>query len=146
MDWSFSNLSELHQKFGWEEYVVLFVTLFISVLIGVYWAYRGQNTTSEFLMASKQMTLFPTTMSLACRYEKVVIFFYYALISKNTLKFHIGYHNFGHTSGNLRFWYAVLDDWVVLPICVGCYSSYLSAGLLQVIIVFFFCFFFILTH
>ena len=75
MDWSFSNLSELHQKFGWEEYVVLFVTLFISVLIGVYWAYRGQNTTSEFLMASKQMTLFPTTMSLACRYEKVVTFF-----------------------------------------------------------------------
>ena len=74
MDWSFSNLSELHQKFGWEEYVVLFVTLFISVLIGVYWAYRGQNTTSEFLMASKQMTLFPTTMSLACRYEKFVTF------------------------------------------------------------------------
>ena len=75
MDWSFSNLSELHQKFGWEEYVVLFVTLFVSVLIGVYWAYRGQNTTSEFLMASKQMTLFPTTMSLACRYEKFVTFF-----------------------------------------------------------------------
>ena len=86
MDWSFSNLSELHQKFGWEEYVVLFVTLFISVLIGVYWAYRGQNTTSEFLMASKQMTLFPTTMSLACRYEKFATFFYYALISKKCFK------------------------------------------------------------
>ena len=66
---------------------------------------------------------------------KICNFFYYALASKNILKFHIGYHNFGHTSGNLRFWYAVLDDWVVLPICVGCYSSYLSACLLQVIIV-----------
>ena len=75
MDWSFSTLSELHQKFGWEEYVVLFSTLLISVLIGIYWAYRGQNTTSEFLMASKQMTLFPTTMSLACRYESKSEFF-----------------------------------------------------------------------
>ena len=74
MDWSFSNLSELHQKFGWEEYVVLFSTLLISVLIGVYWAYKGQNTTSEFLMASKQMTLFPTTMSLACRYVYLFCF------------------------------------------------------------------------
>ena len=67
MDLSFSDLSELHEKFGWEEYVVLCVTLLISVLIGVYFACKGQNTTSEFLMASKQMTLFPTTMSLACR-------------------------------------------------------------------------------
>jgi hypothetical protein len=67
MSWTFSNLSELHDKFGWEEYVVLASVLLISALIGVYWAYKGQNTTSEFLMASKQMTLFPTTMSLTCR-------------------------------------------------------------------------------
>ncbi len=69
LEWTFSSLAELHEKFGWEEYVVLAAILAISALIGVYWAYRGQNSTSEFLMASKQMTLFPTTMSLACRYE-----------------------------------------------------------------------------
>ena len=65
--WSFSSLSELHDRFGWEEYLVLTSTLVISVLIGIYFAWRGQRTTSEFLMASKQMTLFPMTMSLACR-------------------------------------------------------------------------------
>ena len=67
MEWSFTTLEELHAKFGWEEYVVLSVTLIISALIGVYFACRGQNSTAEFLMASQQMTLFPTTMSLACR-------------------------------------------------------------------------------
>ena len=67
MEWTFSNLAELHAKFGWEEYVVLSTTLLISAMIGIYFAFKGQNTTAEFLMASGQMTLFPTTMSLACR-------------------------------------------------------------------------------
>ena len=67
MEWTFSTLAELHAKFGWEEYVVLATTLLISAMIGIYFAVKGQNTTSEFLMASNQMTLFPTTMSLACR-------------------------------------------------------------------------------
>ena len=66
-EWTFSNLAELHAKFGWEEYVVLATTLLISAMIGIYFAFKGQNTTAEFLMASGQMTLFPTTMSLASR-------------------------------------------------------------------------------
>ena len=32
--WSFSSLSELHERFGWEEYLVLSAVLLISVLIG----------------------------------------------------------------------------------------------------------------
>jgi hypothetical protein len=32
--WSFSSLSELHDRFGWEEYLVLATVLIISVLIG----------------------------------------------------------------------------------------------------------------
>lgn len=33
--WTFSNLSELHSLFGWEEYLVLSGVLFVSVLIGI---------------------------------------------------------------------------------------------------------------
>ena len=72
MEWTFSSLAELHSKFGWEEYLVLATTLLISAAIGIYFAVKGQNTTSEFLMASNQMTLFPTTMSLACRFVKLI--------------------------------------------------------------------------
>ena len=32
--WNFSSLTELHQRFGWEEYLVLSAVLLISVLIG----------------------------------------------------------------------------------------------------------------
>ena len=32
--WNFSSLSELHDRFGWEEYLVLTSVLLISVLIG----------------------------------------------------------------------------------------------------------------
>ena len=42
-------------------------TQFWNFSKGVYFAYKGQKSTSEFLMASRQMTLFPTTMSLSCR-------------------------------------------------------------------------------
>ena len=36
------SLSDLHAKFGWEEYVVLFVTLSISGIIGVFWAWKSR--------------------------------------------------------------------------------------------------------
>ncbi len=72
MEWSFSSLSELHSKFGWEEYTVLAATLLISALIGIYFACKGQNNTSEFLLASKQMTLLPTTLSLACSFISAI--------------------------------------------------------------------------
>ena len=68
--WAFSVLGDLHALFGWEEYLVLSILLLVSLAIGGYFAWRGQRSTSEFLMASKEMTLFPMTMSLACRYEK----------------------------------------------------------------------------
>ena len=36
------SLSDLRAKFGWEEYVVLAVTLSISGLIGVFWAWKSR--------------------------------------------------------------------------------------------------------
>ena len=36
------SLSDLHARFGWEEYVVLFVTLSISGFIGIFWAWKSR--------------------------------------------------------------------------------------------------------
>ena len=72
------NFSRLHPltsvqaQFGWEEYSVLAVTLAVSALIGVLFAWRGQRNTSEYLLANKQMGIFPTTMSIACSFISAI--------------------------------------------------------------------------
>ena len=65
-------LSSLHSQFGWEEYVVLIAILLFSALIGVFFACCGQSNTQEFLLASKQMGLFPTTVSIACSFISAI--------------------------------------------------------------------------
>ena len=65
-------LASLHSLFGWEEYAVLTFILLFSALIGVFFAWRGQSSTREFLLASKQMGLFPTTMSIACSFISAI--------------------------------------------------------------------------
>lgn len=57
--------------FDWLDYTVFSLLLVASALIGVYfafWAKRKQNTTSEYLMGSKEMGIFPISMSLIARY------------------------------------------------------------------------------
>lgn len=68
-EWDFSSLGELHDRFGWEEYLVVTATLLISLLMGIYFAWRGQHTTHKYLHGSKKLTMFPITMSLACRLD-----------------------------------------------------------------------------
>ncbi len=70
--WPFSGLSDLHSLFGWEEYSVLASVLLVSVSIGAYFAWRGQRSTAEYLSASRQMSLFPTTLSLACSFISAI--------------------------------------------------------------------------
>ena len=53
--------------FGWVDYFLFALTLFVSLLIGVYHAWRGNNSTSEYLMGGKTMGVFPIAMSLAAR-------------------------------------------------------------------------------
>ena len=45
------TLSDLHAKFGWEEYIVLAITLAISGLIGVFWAWRSRKEESKLMNA-----------------------------------------------------------------------------------------------
>lgn len=62
------NLSEL---FGWPDYLVFILMLGISAGIGIMFGCFGakQKTTSEFLMAGRNMGTFPVSMSLIARQE-----------------------------------------------------------------------------
>lgn len=65
--------------FGWVDYFLFALTLLVSLLIGVYHAWRGGNSTSEYLLAGKSMGVFPIAMSLAARLLTCV------LVSEQTL-------------------------------------------------------------
>ena len=60
---------ELIRRFGWPDYLVFAAMLAISAIIGIYYACTGsrQNSTSEFLMAGRNMNTFPVAMSLIAR-------------------------------------------------------------------------------
>lgn len=61
----YSNPSE---KFGWAEYLVFIAMLAVSAGIGIYYGCCGKKqTTSEFLMGGRSMSVFPMTMSLIAR-------------------------------------------------------------------------------
>ena len=60
------TLSDLHAKFGWEEYIVLAITLVISGLIGVFWAWRSRKERSKLMNAYIKFNL-----------SRFVIFFSY---------------------------------------------------------------------
>jgi insulin-like growth factor 2 mRNA-binding protein 1 len=56
--------------FTWIDYTVFGTMLFLSALIGIYFAFfakQKQNTTSEYLMGGKTMGIFPISMSLIAR-------------------------------------------------------------------------------
>ena len=62
------NTEELIAKFGWEEYFIFSLMLLVSLLIGVYFAWKGQNDNAEYMYGGKSMGTLPMTMSLIARY------------------------------------------------------------------------------
>ena len=61
------NTTELIDKFGWEEYFIFSLMLFVSLLIGVFFWWKGQNNNAQYMMGGKDMGTFPMTMSLIAR-------------------------------------------------------------------------------
>lgn len=62
--------SQDFRYFDWIDYAVFSFLLAASALIGVYFAFcakQKQNTTSEYLLGSKKMGVFPISMSLIAR-------------------------------------------------------------------------------
>lgn len=50
------------------DYLLFGMTLLLSALIGIYYAWRGANgSTFDYLLAGKKMSIFPVAMSLAAR-------------------------------------------------------------------------------
>ena len=63
---------ELISKFTWPNYAVFFLMLLVSAAIGVYFWWKGQNSTSEFLMASRSMGILPMTFSLVASFMSAI--------------------------------------------------------------------------
>ena len=68
----FLTKDQLIEKFGWENYTVFAAMLLISALIGVFFWWRGQKNTEEFLMASRSMGTFPMTLSLVASFMSAI--------------------------------------------------------------------------
>ena len=55
---------ELIKKFGSDDYVILALMLLVSLLIGVYFAWKGQKSNADYLLGGKSMGVLPMAMSL----------------------------------------------------------------------------------
>ncbi len=58
---------ELIEKFGWEEYFIFSLFLAVSAGIGVFFWWKGQKSTADFILGNKNVSTFPITLSLVVR-------------------------------------------------------------------------------
>jgi len=64
--------TELIEKFGAANYAVFALMLLISAGIGVFFWWKGQKSTEEFLMASRSMGTLPMTLSLVASFMSAI--------------------------------------------------------------------------
>jgi len=58
---------ELSDKFGWEEYLMFSLVLAISAVMGIFFWWKGQENSAEFLLGGKKLGTVPVTLSLTAR-------------------------------------------------------------------------------
>ena len=63
---------ELRNKFGILNYVVFVAMLLVSAIIGVFYWWKGQKNTDEFLLASRSMSTLPMTLSLVASFMSAI--------------------------------------------------------------------------
>ena len=63
---------DLILKFGAANYAVFALMLLVSAGIGVFFWWRGQKSTEEFLMASRSMGTLPMTLSLVASFMSAI--------------------------------------------------------------------------
>ena len=63
---------ELIPFFGIANYAVFGAMLLVSAAIGVFFWWRGQNSTEEYLMASRSMGTIPMTLSLVASFMSAI--------------------------------------------------------------------------
>ena len=67
----FIGCRRVEKQIGLFNYSVLGLMLLISALIGVYYGWRGQKNTEEFLLGGRSMRTLPITMSLFASFVSV---------------------------------------------------------------------------
>ena len=102
-----SNTNDLITRFGWADYMVFVMMLFISTAIGVFFGCSGtkQKSTAEFFMGGRTMGVFPVAMSLAARLLHQFIFLY-----SNQLLLSFVLFFFLSAISTLFFFYLVIID------------------------------------
>lgn len=63
---------ELRDKFGWEEYFIFGLMLMVSLLIGVFFWWKGQKSNAQFLLGGRSMGTLPMTMSLIASFMSAI--------------------------------------------------------------------------
>src|SRR5580700_9915754 len=64
-----------HEVFGWEEYLVFVLLLLVSAGIGIFhgcFSAGKQKTTAEFLLANRNMPVFPMAMSVIASFISAI--------------------------------------------------------------------------
>ena len=63
---------QLRAKFGWEEYFIFGLMLLVSLLIGVFFWWKGQKSNAQFLLGGRSMGTLPMTMSLIASFMSAI--------------------------------------------------------------------------
>ena len=67
------NNNTMLNTFHWLDYLIFVLVLVLSLLVGVYFAYRSRNDDNEeFLRGSRDLTCIPVSMSLVVTYFSAI--------------------------------------------------------------------------
>ncbi|KAK3610276.1 hypothetical protein CHS0354_029736 [Potamilus streckersoni] len=94
--------------FHWADYLIFILTLVISALVGIFFAWKDKRdqSTANFLLGGRQMSILPVTLSLMATFLSAVlvlgvpteIFYngtmYWLICFSNLLTFPIAAHGF----------------------------------------------------
>ncbi|KAH3807557.1 hypothetical protein DPMN_135902 [Dreissena polymorpha] len=61
--------------FHWADYLIFFITIAVSLGIGIYYALSGgkQRTTSEYFVGNRRMAILPVAISLMVTFESSIM-------------------------------------------------------------------------
>ena len=111
--------TDLIDKFGAANYAVFALMLMVSAGIGVFFWWKGQKNTEEFLMASRSMGTIPMTLSLVASFMSAITLLgtpaemyvsgtqYTALALSYPLVMGAAAHLFLPVFDNLQVWYII---------------------------------------
>ena len=98
---------ELRNKFGILNYVVFVAMLLVSAIIGVFYWWKGQKNTDEFLLASRSMSTLPMTLSLVASFMSAITLLgreHHVIVWNPLVIFGAEQVSIGHTERHGKVW------------------------------------------